>query len=164
MLLLNSLLSGVIFSVFMGMLITIIQFINPRYELKSYPEKIKNKVPPLNDREKRNFRIFISITLPVILALLLLDFFMRINYDNILLIFLHFVIVQLSWVIFDLIIMDWLIFCTITPKYLILKGSENDREYKNYSFHLRGIVIGIPISLFISLFLSLLVFLIKTII
>ncbi len=59
--------------------------------------------------------------------------------------------------------MDWLIFCTITPKFLIIPGSEGAKEYKDYAFHLRGIFIGTPVSVVFALMLSLLTVFLDTV-
>jgi energy-converting hydrogenase Eha subunit B len=49
--------------------------------------------------------------------------------------------------IVDLLILDWLIFCTLTPKFMILPGTEGMAGYKDYGFHFRGFLIGCIICL-----------------
>jgi hypothetical protein len=153
----NTLVSAGGFSVFMGLLVTIIQIINPRAELKSYPEGIKKEVEPLTDKEKRRFKVGKIIIFPILLALMLCDFYFRIHYSSILDIFLHFLTVFLFWTIFDLLILDWFVFCTLTPNYLVFPGTEGNKEYKNYKFHLKGVLFGIPFSIILSLLLTLIV-------
>jgi len=152
-----SLISGLCFSLFFGLLVTIIQMINPRAELKSYPEGIKILVTPLTEKEKKRFKIGKIVVFPIIISLLIVDYFLRVDFQNYFHTFFHFLIVFSIWTLFDLIIMDWLVFCTLTPKYLVFKGTENNKEYKNYKFHLRGILFGIPFSVIFSLILTLLV-------
>ena len=40
-----------------------------------------------------------------------------------------------SFNLVDLFILDWLIFCTITPKFILLPGSDGHPAYKNYKYH-----------------------------
>lgn len=157
----NSLLSGTIFSLLMGLLVTIIQLINPRAELKSYPEGIKKQVAPLTEKEKKRFKFGALFLFLVLIALLIVDFFFRVDHHNYIFVFVHFLIVLVVWIIFDLVVMDWLIFCTITPRYLVFKGTENHKEYKDYSFHLRGVLFGIPFSIFFALLLTSMVFILR---
>lgn len=42
----------------------------------------------------------------------------------------------------DLLIIDWLIFNLITPRLIVLPGTEGMAGYKNYFFHFRGFLIG----------------------
>lgn len=55
--------------------------------------------------------------------------------------FLVFIIVSLV----DLVVLDWLMFCFITPDFLIIPGTKDMKDYKNYRFHfiafLKGTVI-----------------------
>lgn len=156
--LIPSLISGLAFSMLLGIIITIILIINPRYELKSYPTAIKQMVPAQTKEEKRKIKRGAMILIPLIILFLLADYYFRIRLDTQFVpIFLHFLIVFLTWTLFDLIIMDWLIFCTITPKFLIIPGSEGAKEYKDYFFHLRGLYIGAPVSVVFAIILSLLV-------
>lgn len=56
--------------------------------------------------------------------------------------FLHLWIVCLMWNLVDLLVMDWLLFCTITPKWVILPGTESFSGYKDYRFHFTGFLHG----------------------
>ena len=49
--------------------------------------------------------------------------------------------------IVDLLILDWLIFCAITPRFIVLPGTEGMAGYKDYGFHFRGFLIGCVICL-----------------
>lgn len=151
---LASLFSGIGFSIFIGLLLTIIQIINPRTELKSYPQGIKDIVSPETEEEKRKYTVGRLVVLLVIIILILVDFFLRINYQDYFFVFLHFLIVFCTWAIFDLIVMDWLIFCTLTPSYLVFPGTEKSKEYKDYLFHLRGLFFGVPFSIVFSIVLT----------
>ena len=47
----------------------------------------------------------------------------------------------------DLLVMDWLIVCTITPRFLVLPGTEGMAGYKDYRTHPRGFVIGSAVAI-----------------
>ena len=44
--------------------------------------------------------------------------------------------------LWDWLVIDWFVFCAITPKWLVIPGSEGHPAYKNYLFHFRGFLIG----------------------
>ena len=37
-------------------------------------------------------------------------------------------------------------FCTITPKFVVIPGTEGMSGYKDYGFHFRGFIIGTLLS------------------
>jgi hypothetical protein len=49
----------------------------------------------------------------------------------------------------DLVVFDWLVFCTIRPRFVVIPGTEDMPEYRDYWFHLRvlfpGPVLLIPV-------------------
>jgi hypothetical protein len=53
----------------------------------------------------------------------------------------------------DVIILDWLIVSKITPKFVIIEGTQKD-DYKDFSHHYKAHIKSIIIQLFISLFLA----------
>lgn len=56
----------------------------------------------------------------------------------------------LTFNLYDLIVLDWLLFCTLTPRVLVLPGTEGMKEYRDYAFHARGFIRGLGFSLAIS--------------
>ena len=56
--------------------------------------------------------------------------------------------------LFDLLIIDWLIVCLITPKFVIIPGTEGNKGYKDYQFHFIGFLKGIIITFTMSLVIS----------
>lgn len=132
------------------------QIVNARLWLKSYPQTIQNAVPPRTKSEKL-FKLISGIPfmaalvgLPLIAAYI---YKQSINPDPGF--FQYFLIIfstSFMFNLYDLVVLDWLIFCFITPSYQIIEGSEHlIKEYKNYSFHLRGLYIGLIMGLFYSL-------------
>ena len=54
----------------------------------------------------------------------------------------------------DWLILDWLIICTITPKFVVLPGTEGMAGYKNYAMHFRGFLIGTALSVVVGLIIA----------
>ncbi len=42
--------------------------------------------------------------------------------------------------VFDLLIVDWLVFCAIRPRFVVLPGTEDMPEYRDWLFHLKVLV------------------------
>lgn len=64
--------------------------------------------------------------------------------------FIHVFILFFVVNIYDLIILDWGVFCH--SKKLRIPGTEDmEKEYKNYSFHVRGAVIGVVLGFVVAL-------------
>jgi hypothetical protein len=137
---LHALQDGLVFSLLMGGVVTLIQWINPRLELHNYPPQIQTKVPPKTEAEKKHFR---KLALPMSLILLgwLLYALLRstAKFDlNFAEIWSYAFLMLMTFSLFDLIVLDWLIFSLITPKYLVIPGTEGDPAYKDWRFHING--------------------------
>ena len=63
-------------------------------------------------------------------------------------------IIAMTWNVIDLLIMDWLIVCTITPKWIVLRGTEGCKGYKDYFFHFKGFLIGCVYTTIMALLFS----------
>lgn len=116
--------------------------------IQDYPKKLQQKVEAKSDKEKIESFLF---GLPFITVLLLYPFFFgiygKLILDN------SFVqnsismfILIFSFNLIDLLFVDWLIFCTVTLKFIVLPGTEKDKEYKNYYFHLQAFLKGTVFS------------------
>ena len=46
----------------------------------------------------------------------------------------------------DWLLLDWLVFCTLTPRFVVIPGTEGAAGYKDYAFHFRGFLIGTAFS------------------
>lgn len=126
---------------------------NPRLMLQDYPSAIKAIVPPKTDAEKRQS---ILLGIPFLLALLILPFVFvfRLEETSFLGLFLHAFGVVWAFNLWDWLVLDWLLFCTITPKQMIIPGSEGHPAYKDYAFHFRGFLIGTVFSLVMGLIVA----------
>jgi hypothetical protein len=52
--------------------------------------------------------------------------------------FAHAFLILFSFWLVDLVVLDWLMFCTITPKFIVIPGTEGFAGYKDVGFHLRA--------------------------
>lgn len=66
----GALVEGIIFSVLFGVMITIIEIINPRFELHNYPLAIRNTVAQKTNEERKKFKM---LDVPI-LAILIIYF------------------------------------------------------------------------------------------
>ncbi|MFA7076567.1 MAG: hypothetical protein WC152_07890 [Candidatus Izemoplasmatales bacterium] len=147
----------ILYSLSLGLIVTVSQIINPRLWVNDYPLAIQKVVGEISKREKKA-KIFVGIPFilimigyPIISTIIL----KRTNSDfSFLKVFLNIFIISTSFNLFDLIILDWLIFSTIKPKYLVFPGTENMSEYSDYMFHAKASLKGLIITVIYSLFLS----------
>jgi len=137
---------GLILSAALSAIIAGTLYANPRLLLRSYPAGIKRAAGAQTDAEKKKTRIIgfifllILIGIPAVSTWLLersqggdIDFLTAfLNAFGILTVFNA----------VDLLLIDWLLFCTVTPRFLVIKGTEGMAEYKDYLFHLKGFVSG----------------------
>ena len=63
-------------------------------------------------------------------------------------------IIAMTWNVVDLLVMDWLIVCTITPKWIVLRGTEGCKGYKDYFFHFKGFLVGCVYTALMALLFS----------
>jgi hypothetical protein len=138
-------------------LIAILQF-NPRLFLQDYPQTIQSKVPPKTKSEKRQSWI---VGVPFLLLLFAVPFISTLSLKNqsgtpatFLQLFLNAFGVAFAFNLVDLVLLDWLVFCTITPKFVIIPGTEGDEGYKDYAFHFRASIVGTIISLVAGLLIA----------
>lgn len=139
---------------------------NPRvWGFSDYPKEIIQKVPPQTEKEKNLARIIyipfllFGLGFPIISTLILENqiYEGRIDFIGA---FLNIFIILMFGNIFDLIILDLIIVGTITPKFVIIKGTEEmkDAEYKDFRIshaiaHLKGTILLAFISIAIALIL-----------
>ena len=65
---------------------------------------------------------------------------------------LHAFLIFFSFWLVDLLVLDILMFATITPKFVVIPGTEGFPGYKKIDWHLRGhFQKGLPILLFLGL-------------
>lgn len=108
--------------------------INPRAQLYNYLFKIRESVLPKNKEENKILlRIGIQVMI-LLVAYIIISFYIRfqgsgISYFSVL---FRWIIVNGLVCVIDLFIFDYFIFCTITPKFIIIPGTEGNSAYKYY--------------------------------
>jgi hypothetical protein len=125
-----------------GYLLLVMILTGPRiWGYADYPEVIKNKVPPQTRREKL---LATLIGLPWFVFVLGFPIFSTYALkfklgDEIpfLTAFLNVFVLSMLVTLSDLIILDWLIVSKITPKFVIIPGSEK-ADYKDFSHHYKA--------------------------
>ena len=150
------LLHGAIYSLCLSVALLLMALANPRLMLQDYPKSIQRSVPPKTKREKLGT---FTWGLPYTLTMLFYPFLLGLYYAQLYNLGFGQVItfvwgVTLLFNVFDLIVIDWLIVCAITPKFVIIPGTEGNAGYKDYWFHfvafLKGIIITFALSVLIS--------------
>ena len=137
---------GLILSGIASLFIIITLSINPRIWLQDYPDDIQSKVPPKTDKEKR---VSLLTGIPFLILLFAVPFFSTLlhklkNPGHVTFLTLSLTAFGMSFVFntIDWLLLDWLMFCTLTPRFVVIPGSEGMAGYKNYWFHFRGFLIG----------------------
>ena len=134
---------GLFFAViFNGYLFLVMVLTSPRvWGYTDYPEVIKCKVPPQTQREKLLAAV---IGLPWFIFVLGFPIFSTYvlksklgNEIPFLIAFLNLLVLFLLATVGDLVILDWLIVSKITPKFVIIPGSER-ADYKDFSHHYKA--------------------------
>ena len=147
----KTMLDGVILSMLASFYLVVILWFNPRLFLQDYPDEIQERVPLKSDQEKRQSLI---IGIPFLLLLFAVPFFSTLTLQRQYggeLPFLYLTVnafgIGFNFNLVDLLVLDWLIFCSITPRFLVIPGTEGMKAYKDYGYHFRGFLIGTVISI-----------------
>jgi hypothetical protein len=106
-----------------------------------YPDAVKEKVPPPTRKEKLTAALS---GLPWFVFLLVYPFFASFQMRAALggdiaygVAFIHFFVMYQLASLVDLVFLDWLIISKITPRFVIIPGSD-EADYKDFSHHYRG--------------------------
>ncbi len=143
------LIDGAILSLIESFWLILALRVNPRIFLHDYPVKIQQKVPPKTRAEKSLLYLF---GIPFMLLMLLWPFFSTLSlqeqgYASFWVLWLNAAGVVIVFNMVDWLVLDWFIFCTLTPRFLVIPGSEGMVEYKDYGFHFRGFLHGTVYSI-----------------
>ena len=154
MTILNALIDGLVISILLYGGIFLMIRINPRIQLHNYPPQIRNVIPPKTVKEKK---LFLILALPIFILIILyivISFYLKFHdsftYLNVL---LYWAFIYFISSCIDLFICDYLIFCTITPKFIVIPGTEGNPGYKDKSYHTK-IIPQMIIIIIVSAFLS----------
>ena len=154
----TGILYGFVFSLLFSALLLVMIKINPEMMLNDYPPEIKARYGPVSEKTKKQRKPFVILFLLIVIGVPLLSI-MRLDQmiagvPSFLEIFVNIFTLFLVFNIVDLLILDWLIFCAITPRFIVLPGTEGTAAYKDYGFHFRGFLIGCIICLVSGLLFS----------
>jgi hypothetical protein len=154
----NILLYGGILSSLASIYVIAVLYINPRLVLKNYRKDIQRRVAPLNNREKR---LSLLVGIPFIVLAIIIPFISTLSLKQISgheiqfsTLFLNTFGIGFMFNVVDLIVLDWFMFCTLTPKFIVLPGTEGMQAYKDYLYHIRGAVVGTIISVIAGLVIA----------
>lgn len=151
-------LDGALLSIIASLLILVSLRINPRMWLQDYPQDIQNRVPPKTEREKRQSLI---VGIPFLVVLAVVPFISTLilkshsgGDTSFLHLFLNAFGVAFFFNLVDLLLLDWLMFCTITPKFLVIPGTEGMKAYKDYCYHFKASLVGTALSVVAGLVIA----------
>ena len=138
-----SITQGLIYAlIFNGYIFLIMITFSPRiWGYQDYSEEIKAKVQP-QTRQERQIAILISVPFFILIfgfpvySLLILKAQLGGELPFITA-FIHLLILFIMGTFGDLVILDWLIISKITPKFVIIPGTQEE-DYKDFSHHYKG--------------------------
>jgi hypothetical protein len=144
-------LHSVLYCILFCLCLVPIGLVNPRMMLQDYPKEIIALVPPKTDMEKRQGIYFAAPLLIIMIGYpALVSWYYAPRPFHFMELFMIMWGMMLVMNIFDLLVLDWMMFCTITPRFIMLKGTEGSPGYKNYLFHFVGFLKGVVITGLIS--------------
>ena len=149
---------GAILSVIASLLIVVSLRFNPRMWLQDYPQDIQDRVPPKTKEEKRQALV---VGIPFLIVLVAVPFYSTLVLSiqggsdiSFFQLFLNAFGVAFVFNLVDLLLLDWLMFSTITPKFLVIPGTEGMEEYRDYYYHFRAFLIGTVLSVVAGLVIA----------
>jgi hypothetical protein len=120
-------------------------WMNPEIVLNDYPPDIRERFGPMSERAKRQ-RIPVAVVIGVVtLAVVIASFvFVRATAGgqiSFLTAFVHLFVMFSVFNVADLVALDWPP-VAISPRVIVLPGTEGSAGYKNYWFHFREFLSG----------------------
>lgn len=157
------LVDGAILSTIASIFIIASFWISPRIWLQDYPKELQALVPPKTEKEKQ---ISLIVGIPFLLLLFAVPLISSLILKNqtqepisFWALFINSFGVVFFFNVVDWLILDWLMFCTITPKFVVIPGTEGASGYKDYLFHFKGFFKGTLISMVAGLIIAAIVML-----
>ncbi len=159
------LINGIFFAIILTLYLLFIMIrYSPRiWGFSDYPKAITEKVPSQTKEEKKKaksiyiFFLLIGLGFPIISTIVLENILYKGKIDF-LTAFLNIFIIIMFGNIADLIILDIMIVGTLTPKFVIIPGTEDmkDKEYRDFRIthtitHIKGTIILILLSILIAI-------------
>jgi hypothetical protein len=128
---------------------------NPRIWLHRMPPEVRAKTPAKTPEERK---VFIAFALPFLLLLFIYPVVYVLQggagFSTYFWILVAFFV---SFALWDTLVLDLLIFCKITPRFVIINGT-NREDYSNMKYHLvsgtKGLVMSVVFSGMLALILT----------
>lgn len=124
----RTVLNGIILSLALGVMVIGSMMYNARLWLQDYPKPIRDKVPPLSPKEKRQRTGLAVLLLGFMLGMMTLEVFQlraapaeTISFGTA---YLHIFLMLSIFNLFDALVLDLFILTLIKPKFAILPGAE----------------------------------------
>lgn len=128
---------------------------NPRLLLQDYPKDVRAAVPPKTPAEKRLSSYWAGAFLLLLIAFATLAALSaKATHQGFAGVFLSVCGVTFLFNLVDWLILDWLIICTITPRFVVIPGTEGMAGYKNYAMHFKGFLIGTAVSVVVGVLIT----------
>lgn len=154
----TALIEGLIWSVLWIIYVYVFVTKYPWEMMHDYPEDIQkaSTLPEPTAKQKKSSKIFGLIGSIVIFGTLIAFGLIQYhgNKPSYLMLLLFTFIIGMVWNTVDLLVMDWLIICKITPKWVVIQGTEGCKGYHDYMYHFKGFLIGCIYTLVMSLVIS----------
>lgn len=134
---------------------------NPRIWLHRMPPEVRTKVSAKTPEERK---LFLGIAFPFLLLLFgyPIVYVLRVQVD-LLTIFLTLFTFFAGFAVWDTLVLDILIFCKLTPRFVIIDGTERE-DYSNMRYHLVSGEKGLAMSVVFSGLLALVIAFLKSMI
>lgn len=155
---LQALAYGLIWSVMWSVYVFLILKFYPFSMLHDYPKDIQaaSTIEKPTEMQKKGAKRLGAVGGLVILGVLLSFGLLRFHSEqaSFFRILQYIFIIGMTWNVIDLLVMDWLIVCTITPKWIVVSGTEGCKGYKDYFFHFKGFLLGCVYTAIMALVFS----------
>lgn len=142
----TAIIEGLVWSALWIIYVYIIVKCFPWQMLHDYPKDIQEAATLKEPTEQQNTKskLFSAIGSLVIFGAIILFGIaqFRLERTSIWNLFGFIFIIAMMWNVIDLLVMDWLIICTITPKWVVIEGTDGCKGYKDYWYHFKGFLIG----------------------
>jgi hypothetical protein len=129
--------------------------LNPRFARADLPKDIKEVVPPLTKNEMRTAAVLFALILVVVLVIPFASTWgLRVKAEGSISFFWLFINtygVLLIANIGELLLVDLLLLCTITPKWMVIPGTEGMAGYKDYCYQIRAYLRGAALMVAVAL-------------
>jgi hypothetical protein len=149
----HALLYGGVLSAALSVMLIALLWMNPEILLNDYPPDIRQKHGPMSERSKRQ-RVLVAIAISAVALGIVAASFSAVRANGggriqFLTAFVHLFVMFSVFNVVDLLLLDWPL-VAITPRFMVLPGTEGSAGYKDYGFHFRGFLIGVVLVLVAS--------------